>query len=194
MEFDYLFTVSDSTVPGSVIFPLSCVAFLPIPLANVTCTDPKTNNTTLTQELHDRLDRFLQVHRKCYSLCLAPLHGSPEKHAFALIQKEYLDSRLEMLKVHNNAEAVKCMVTIAKSLCKPTGDLLSERLNAVINDQLGVSHITTALRQLGLNVHECQVVEDRLGNMKRVAMATRDELLDCSLDSTTVDRLYTFFH
>jgi len=33
-----------------------------------------------------RLDQFLQVHRKCYMLCQAPLHGKTERQIFSLIQ------------------------------------------------------------------------------------------------------------
>ncbi|XP_053409048.1 protein SPO16 homolog [Mercenaria mercenaria] len=186
--------VSDGVIPGTVIFPLSGVAFLIIPLSQATIQDPENKCIQLSQELIDRVEKFLHIHRKCYMLCQAPLHGQSERNVFSMIQRKYLDTRLNMIPVHNATEAVKSMLTIAKALCKPVSDILHERLQSVIKEQLQNDVMTAALKQLGLSNHECQVIEDGLGSLSKLVAASREELLDCSLDSTTVDKILQFFN
>ncbi|XP_052213357.1 protein SPO16 homolog [Dreissena polymorpha] len=185
---------SDSIIPSSVIFPLSGVASLLVPLGKALATDGDQSGQELSTELQERLGRFLQVHRKCYLLCVAPVHGQHERSVFSLIQRLYCNTRLEMLPVHNEAEAVKCMLTIAKALCKPMGDILSDRLEAIVQGQQDADHMTAVLRQIGLSSHKCHIIADRFCFLSRVSTATKEELLDCSLDASDVDKLLTFFN
>ncbi|XP_060552727.1 protein SPO16 homolog [Ruditapes philippinarum] len=185
--------VSNGVIPGSVVFPLSSVAFLIVPVSRATTLDPE-NNIQLSQELIERVDNFLKVHKNCYMLCQAPLHGQNEKQVFAMIQRMYLNTRLNMIPVHNAMEGVKTMFTIAKGLCKPVSDILNERLEQVVKEQKKSDFMTAALKQLGLTNHECQVIEDSLGSLRNLATASREDLLNCSLDSNTVDKLLQFFN
>ena len=50
----FQFSVSESIIPGSLIFPLSGVAFIILPLSHAVTTDPETRLLQLTSEVTDR--------------------------------------------------------------------------------------------------------------------------------------------
>lgn len=41
-----------------------------------------------------------------------------------------------------------------QALCKPVSDVLAERLQAVVAEQMGTNFMAAALKQLGLNCHD----------------------------------------
>ncbi|KAL4229525.1 hypothetical protein ACF0H5_012565 [Mactra antiquata] len=185
---------SGNIIPGSIIFPLSGIAFMLVPLTETVKKHGEQQTFKLVEEFTERVDNFLQIHRKCYLLCQATLHGQMEQTIFAMIQKKYLSTRLNMLIVHNVGEAVKTMFTIAEGLCKPKMTETYTRIQSSVKEHSEQDSVSLALQQIGLSQHECQVIADGLGSLHRLVTATREELIDCSLDSKTINTIFRFFH
>ncbi|ESO96504.1 hypothetical protein LOTGIDRAFT_67997, partial [Lottia gigantea] len=105
--------VSDSILPDTVIFPLSCVAFMLL-----STTDKLIIYTPfiLVMEFpcNFRINKFIQVHRIGYILLRASLHGETEHSIMNQIQRRFLASSLQILPVHNTSDVVQAMITIAK--------------------------------------------------------------------------------
>nr|XP_056700721.1 protein SPO16 homolog [Euleptes europaea] len=111
---------SDSVETGSIIFSLSGVAFL---LADV--QDLFLTNGEL---FFDRIKRFMTIHRNGFLLLSAALHGIKEWDLMFRIQQRFLGSNLRIIPIHNTAEAVKLMLTIAKTTSKPYLDSIRYRM------------------------------------------------------------------
>ncbi|KGL93102.1 Uncharacterized protein C1orf146, partial [Charadrius vociferus] len=105
---------SESVEIGSVIFSLSGVAFI---LAD-------TQDLLMTREepFFKRIQRFINIHRNSFLVLTAALHGPEEWNVMFRIQRRFLGSNLRIIPVHNSAETVKLMLTIAKITSKPQAD------------------------------------------------------------------------
>ncbi|XP_060088171.1 protein SPO16 homolog [Heteronotia binoei] len=110
---------SDSVEIGSVIFSLSGVAFL--------LADVQDLFLTNTEPFFDRIKKFMTIHRNGFLLLSAALHGSKEWDVMFRVQQRFLGSNLRIIPVHNSAEAVKLMLTIAKTTSKPYLDSIRYR-------------------------------------------------------------------
>ncbi|XP_075471657.1 protein SPO16 homolog isoform X2 [Ascaphus truei] len=97
---------SESVESGSIIFSLSGVAFL---LANA-----QDLFVTSREALFDRVEKFISVHRNCFLVIAAALHGPNEWNLMFNIQQRFLGSNLRIIPVHNSADTVKMILTIAK--------------------------------------------------------------------------------
>ncbi|XP_069089316.1 protein SPO16 homolog [Pleurodeles waltl] len=97
---------SDCVEPGSIIFSLSGVAFL---LVN-------TQDLSLMQKgfVFDKVETFIGIHRNSFLLLVAALHGREEWRFMFHIQQRFLGSNLRVIPVHNTADTIKVMLTIAK--------------------------------------------------------------------------------
>ncbi|XP_077189139.1 protein SPO16 homolog isoform X3 [Paroedura picta] len=101
---------SDSVEIGSIIFPLSGVAFL--------LADVQDLLLTKRDPFFDIIKTFMTIHRNGFLLLSAALHGSKEWDVMFKIQQRFLGSNLRIIPVHNTAEAIKLMLTIAKVLLR----------------------------------------------------------------------------
>ncbi|CAH1241197.1 C1orf146 [Branchiostoma lanceolatum] len=185
--------VSDTTLRHTCIFPLSGVAFMIVPL-NESLTDwPPSADSVLDGHLVDRIEKFLAVHRNCYLLTTAALHGHHEMTALSALQNKFMDRKLYLLPAHNASECVQSMETIAKATYKPSCETIRQRLCKLLTNQVSEDIVLHIISRLGLSQHECLVLQQGRGTLGRIALASREELLDCSLDSDTVDRVIKFF-
>nr|XP_013816827.1 PREDICTED: uncharacterized protein C1orf146 homolog isoform X2 [Apteryx mantelli mantelli] len=97
---------SDSVEIGSVIFSLSGVAFI--------LADTQDLLRTGEEQFLDRIQKFINIHRNSFLVLSAALHGPEEWNIMFRIQRRFLGSNLRIIPVHNTAETVKFMLTIAK--------------------------------------------------------------------------------
>ncbi|XP_051658922.1 protein SPO16 homolog isoform X2 [Manacus candei] len=97
---------SESVETGSVIFPLSGVAFI--------LSDTQDLLRTGEEQFSERIQKFIGIHRNSFLVLSAALHGSEEWNVMFRIQKRFLGSNLRVIPVHNPAETVKLMLTMAK--------------------------------------------------------------------------------
>ncbi|XP_070602658.1 protein SPO16 homolog [Erythrolamprus reginae] len=111
---------SDSVEDGSIIFSLSGVAFLLADTQDLLLTNSKV--------IFERIKKFMTIHRNGFLLLAAALHGPKEWEVMFKIQQRFLGSNLRILPVHNTAEAVKSMLTIAKTSSKPYLDNIHYRM------------------------------------------------------------------
>ncbi|XP_025972254.1 protein SPO16 homolog [Dromaius novaehollandiae] len=105
---------SDSVETGSVIFSLSGVAFI--------LADTQDLLRTGEEQFLDRIQKFINIHRNSFLVLSAALHGPEEWNIMFRIQRRFLGSNLRIIPVHNTAETVKFMLTIAKITSKPCAD------------------------------------------------------------------------
>ncbi|XP_062437267.1 protein SPO16 homolog [Rhea pennata] len=105
---------SDSVEIGSVIFSLSGVAFI--------LADAQDLLRTGEEHFLDRIQKFISIHRNSFLVLSAALHGPEEWNIMFRIQRRFLGSNLRIIPVHNTAETVKVMLTIAKITSKPYRD------------------------------------------------------------------------
>ncbi|XP_009554547.2 protein SPO16 homolog [Cuculus canorus] len=106
---------SESVEIGSVIFSLSGVAFL--------LADTQDFLTPGEEQLFKRIQKFMNIHRNSFLVLSAALHGPEEWNVMFRIQRRFLGSNLRIIPVHNTAETVKLMLTIAKITSKLRADI-----------------------------------------------------------------------
>ncbi|XP_041063769.1 protein SPO16 homolog [Carcharodon carcharias] len=119
---------SDSVVTGSIIFPLSGIAFIIVEIQDF------CDNSTETK-LIDRIEQFVRIHRNSFLLLAAALYGPIEWEILFKIQQRFLGSNLRIIPAHNAGDIVKSMLTIAKVTCKPHVDSVRDRI-AMIRAQV----------------------------------------------------------
>ncbi|XP_042190855.1 protein SPO16 homolog [Callorhinchus milii] len=112
---------SDSVVDGSIIFPLSGVAFI---IAEV----QDLSNNSAGRKLTEQIERFAHIHRNSFLLLVAALFGSEEWDILYKLQQRFLGGNLRIIPIHNVGDMVKSMVTIAKATCKPHVDSVRDRI------------------------------------------------------------------
>ncbi|KFQ28668.1 Uncharacterized protein C1orf146, partial [Merops nubicus] len=105
---------SESVETGSVIFSLSGVAFL--------LSDTQDLLMRGEEQFSKRIQKFINIHRNSFLVLSAALHGPEEWNVMFRIQRRFLGSNLRVIPVHNTAETVKLMLTIAKVTSKPQAD------------------------------------------------------------------------
>ncbi|KAM6128774.1 protein SPO16 homolog [Phoenicopterus ruber ruber] len=105
---------SESVEIGSVIFSLSGTAFI--------LADTQDLLMTGEEQFFERIQKFINIHRNGFLVLSAALHGPEEWIVMFRIQRRFLGSNLRIIPVHNSAETVKLMLTIAKITSKPRAD------------------------------------------------------------------------
>ncbi|XP_063423346.1 protein SPO16 homolog [Mytilus trossulus] len=179
---------SNSTIENSVIFPKSGVAFLVIPLSSCTI-----GQFDIKHEVLQLTEKFTQLHARGYALMLASLHSEREMRICSEIQTKFLETKLQMIAIHNVDEGIQAMINIAKVLCKPTSDVMFRRLDELAHHFSIDDTTKSALEQLGLSEHQIHILQDCLGSLANIVKANKEDLLDCSLDSETADKMIKFF-
>nr|XP_054749924.1 protein SPO16 homolog [Lytechinus pictus] len=152
--YTLIFLVSNTTVSSSIIFPLSSVAFLIVPIEKASLEwPPKSGRIQLDHEFLERVQKFVQIHRNSYMVLTSALHGPHEMAIIAAIQTRFIDHNLRILPVHNDSECLQTILTIAQATCTPTCNILRSRLDAILSRQNSAQMILNILSQLGLNHH-----------------------------------------
>ncbi|XP_015725850.1 uncharacterized protein C1orf146 homolog [Coturnix japonica] len=111
---------SESVEMGSVIFSLSGVAFILADIQDLLVRGE--------EQLLERIQKFINIHRNSFLVLSAALHGPQEWNVTFRIQRRFLGSNLRVIPVHNTAETVKLMLTIAKMNSKPRPDDVSQKM------------------------------------------------------------------
>ncbi|KAF5893292.1 uncharacterized protein DAT39_017004 [Clarias magur] len=104
----HLVRYSDSIDAGTLVFPLSGVAFLLITL------DEFPEKTDCEDEFFQRIEKFIQVHRNSFLLLQTPACGTREQEIVSVVQHRFFGSNLKVLPVISNMDTVTGMMTIAK--------------------------------------------------------------------------------
>ncbi|XP_023787846.1 uncharacterized protein C1orf146 homolog isoform X1 [Cyanistes caeruleus] len=110
---------SESVETGSVIFPLSGVSSIGIAFI---LSDTQDLLRTGEEEFSKRIQKFINIHRNSFLVLSAALHGPEEWSVMFRIQRRFLGTNLRVIPVHNPAETVKLMLTMAKVTSKPGAD------------------------------------------------------------------------
>ncbi|XP_063110289.1 protein SPO16 homolog [Cavia porcellus] len=111
---------SDSVENGSIIFSVSGVAFL--------LMDAKECIMSAKELFVTKIEKFLNIHQNSFLVLFAALYGHEEWKLIFRIQQRFLGSKLRILPVHNTANAVNLMCTIAKTTSKPYMDSICYRM------------------------------------------------------------------
>ncbi|KFP30217.1 Uncharacterized protein C1orf146, partial [Colius striatus] len=105
---------SESVESGAVIFSLSGVAFI--------LSDTQELLMIGEEQFSKRIQKFITIHRNSFLVLSSALHGPEEWNVMFRIQRRFLGSNLRIIPVHNSAETVKLMLTLAKITSKPQAD------------------------------------------------------------------------
>ncbi|XP_066548311.1 protein SPO16 homolog [Amia ocellicauda] len=132
---------SDSVERGTFIFPRSGIAFMIV----------DTQQFPEEAGLLEQIKKFIHVHRNGFLLLLASLHGEKQWGILSSIQQRFLGSNLRVLPVHNIAEIVKSMLTIAKATSKPHVDSVRDRMTLARAQIIERSPVWEVLRKLQLD-------------------------------------------
>ncbi|XP_073501344.1 protein SPO16 homolog [Phyllobates terribilis] len=111
---------SESVLTGSIIFPLSGIAFL---LANA-----QEILGSEREAVFEQIQEFTSIHRNSFLVIVAALHGLEERDLMFSIQLRFLGSNLKIIPAHNSMETVKSILMIAKASCKPHLENILDRL------------------------------------------------------------------
>ncbi|KAG3283592.1 hypothetical protein H1C71_034151 [Ictidomys tridecemlineatus] len=111
---------SDTVENGSIIFSLSGVAFL--------LMDAKECIMSAEEIFINKIEKFINIHKNSFLVLFAALHGPEEWKLMFRIQQRFLGSNLRILPVHNTANAITLMCTIAKTTSKPYIDSICYRM------------------------------------------------------------------
>nr|XP_028588627.1 uncharacterized protein C1orf146 homolog [Podarcis muralis]XP_028588628.1 uncharacterized protein C1orf146 homolog [Podarcis muralis]XP_028588629.1 uncharacterized protein C1orf146 homolog [Podarcis muralis]XP_028588630.1 uncharacterized protein C1orf146 homolog [Podarcis muralis]XP_028588631.1 uncharacterized protein C1orf146 homolog [Podarcis muralis]XP_028588632.1 uncharacterized protein C1orf146 homolog [Podarcis muralis] len=111
---------SDTVENGSIIFSLSGIAFLLVDAQGLFFTEREV--------LFERIKKFMTIHRNGFLLLSAARHGPKEWDGMFRVQQRFLGTNLRIIPVHNTAEAIKLMLTIAKTTSKPHLDNIRYRM------------------------------------------------------------------
>ncbi|KAI0233072.1 hypothetical protein LSAT2_016677 [Lamellibrachia satsuma] len=193
LQYQHKVRFSDTTLEHSCIFPLSGVAFLVLPLADIAVNWLPGHPVTIDTHIINTIQKFLSVHRDCYIVGVSASHGEGEIAVFSAIQSKFIGSKLQLLPAHNAQESVEAMLTVAKVKCKSVEGVLRGRLEVLQRSHTPHGVLLHALSTTGLTSHECHVLEQGLGSLSCIASSDRGHLLDCSLDSQAANKIQTFF-
>ncbi|XP_078378539.1 protein SPO16 homolog [Oculina patagonica] len=183
--------VTDTTGQGVVIFPLSSVAFMIVPLDQV--FKENDGQYSMNQDIIDRIQRLNQLHRRAFVILVAARMGPEEMQALVALQNRFLGANARFIPSHSAKECVDCMLTIAKVTCKPMAGVIQERMKKLQESTVSDNVVLRVLANIGLSNHECLVLQDGCKTVARVSQATEEDLMDCSLDHHTAQKIINFF-
>ncbi|KAJ7365672.1 hypothetical protein OS493_002385 [Desmophyllum pertusum] len=143
--------VTDTTGQGVIIFPLSSVAFMVVPLDQV--LKESQGQILMNQDIIERIQRLNQLHRRAYVILVAALMGPEEMQALTALQNRFLGTKSRFIPAHNAKECVDCMVTIAKVTCKPMAGVIQERMKKLQASTVSDNVVLCVLANIGLSNH-----------------------------------------
>ncbi|XP_064644646.1 protein SPO16 homolog [Lineus longissimus] len=128
--------VAEKTIENTCIFPVSGVAFM-IQVVHVsTPTWSPPEHAALRSDIIERLEKFLRIHRRCYLLLVADLHGPREFAVIMTTQQQFFNQQLNILPVHSLTESVHSMLKIAKVTCQPGSGKLKGWISSVLSQHV----------------------------------------------------------
>ncbi|KAJ8276970.1 hypothetical protein GJAV_G00069950 [Gymnothorax javanicus] len=134
---------SDVVESGTMIFPQSGIAFMLLDTQEFPENPEEAG-------LFARIEKFIQIHRNCFILLQASLHRNKEWEILSKIQHRFFGSYLRILPVHNVAEMVKGMLTIAKATSKPHLVTVRDRMSLARAHVIERSPVWEMLRNMQL--------------------------------------------
>ncbi|XP_062961863.1 protein SPO16 homolog [Cynocephalus volans] len=134
---------SDSVENGSIIFSLSGVAFL--------LMDAEVCFMSAEEIFLAKIKKFINIHQNSFLVLFAALHGPKEWKLMFRIQQRFLGSNLRILPVHNTANAINLMCTIAKTSSKPYIDSICYRMITAKAYIIEQSPVWKTLQKIKLN-------------------------------------------
>ncbi|XP_025082406.1 uncharacterized protein C1orf146 homolog isoform X2 [Pomacea canaliculata] len=179
--------VSERTIPGSVIFPRSGVAFFYLPLSAVPMTDIQQSGVFL------RIGEFAQVHGHSYVVVVTQKLTETTMDFVEKLQAMHLSSRLQIILAHSPSDATEAMLDISKLQCPPVGTAMQLRFCRLLDRLLLEGTAQRLLSSVGLDSHQIQVVQDGIGSIAQLAAASSSDLMECALDSNTSQNVVRFF-
>ncbi|XP_028667274.1 protein SPO16 homolog [Erpetoichthys calabaricus] len=132
---------SECVEAGSVIFPLSGVAFMIIDTMEFSDMREEAG-------VFEKIEKFLHVHRNSFLLLVASLYGEKEWKVLSTIQQRFLGSSLRILPVHNSTEITRSMTTIAQVTSKPSIDSVRDRISLARAHIIDQSPMWEVLRKM----------------------------------------------
>nr|XP_058954871.1 protein SPO16 homolog [Pocillopora verrucosa] len=183
--------VTDTTGHGVIIFPLSSVAFMIMPLDQVLTENQEKH--LINEDTIERIHKLNQLHRKAYVILVAAFMGPEQIKAWTALQSRFLGTSSRFIPAHSAKECFECMMTISKVTSKPMVGVIQERMKRLQESTINDNIVLGALATIGLSNHECLVLQDGCKNVTGVSQATKEELLDCSLDQHTAQKIINFF-
>ena len=195
VHFLNIIIVSTGTLPHTCIFPQSSTAFLMLSISEALTQWPPDDHCQIDPNLVNRLSKFSELHHRHYVLLCAPMLGSNEQKVVSALQQKYMFHDLGFLPVHNSNECVECMSSIAKVACKSVSLAIRERIEQVQEQLISEEAILSIIQLTGVSRHVSTVLLDGCGSLAGIAHASRssERLLDCSLDTGTVQSVQRFF-
>ncbi|XP_022799414.1 uncharacterized protein C1orf146-like [Stylophora pistillata] len=183
--------VTDTTGQGVIIFPLSSVAFMIMPVNQILKEDQGKHS--LNEDTVERIHRLNQLHRRAYVILVAAFKGPEQIKAWTTLQSRFVGTSSRFIPAHSAKECFDCMIAIAKVTSKPMARVIQERMKRLQESTISDNIVLSALATIGLSGHECLVLQDGCKNVAKVSQATKEELLDCSLDQHTAQKIINFF-
>uniref|UniRef100_A0A0L8GZE0 Uncharacterized protein n=1 Tax=Octopus bimaculoides TaxID=37653 RepID=A0A0L8GZE0_OCTBM len=210
-DSNYFIRFSSTVIKDSCIFPSSSVAFLIVDdvfnSRRQTCLPQSTrlastneqgehNDSDRSTELLNRMEKFSRLHQRCFVILRYSVFDSFATESLQNIQLKFLESRLQVIPVlnDNGQSVVEAMLNIAKVMCKPVSEVLKERLESIqASFKSSVTLMHETLKMLDLSPEEINLVQDGIGSLKKLILATEQDLLDCGLSREVVVRIQRFF-
>ena len=165
-----------------------------VPVTEVFTAWPPSETSETNSQLSQWLARFCELHQRCYVLLCAPMFGVDEQKVLSALQQQHLKQNINFLPAHSSSECVDCMINIARVTCKPLCSMIRERFQAVQEQLISEDTISNIVSQIDIGQHETLVLLDGCSTVSAIALATVDDLLDCSLDTSTAKQVQRFFH
>jgi len=162
---ELFFLVSTGTLRDTLIFPQSTAAFMVLP-----ANDSLTKQNKITPELKIRLQKFDQLHHKCYIVLYSALINSK---LLSLLQEELLCTSLSFLPSHSPSESIESIMTIATVMSKPLSEVISERFQSLKTRLCSENSVLLVLSQLGVEQRDALILLDSCGGLAGVVMETR---------------------
>ena len=151
---------------------------------------------TISESDLQNIVKFHSRHQKCFVFLCAPILGESEQRTLSALQKQFMFRNISFLPVHNTAECVDCMATIAKVNSKSVSSVIVERCkNHTQSQQLIGDRFLGIIHQAGIRRCDSYMLADHCtcGSLSNLAKLTIDELVECGFDISTSKKMCAFF-
>ncbi|XP_001635018.3 uncharacterized protein LOC5514804 isoform X2 [Nematostella vectensis] len=105
----------------------------------------------------------------------------------------FLEEKLGFLLACSPKECAESMLNIAKITCKPLNCVVKERLQKLKSATVSDGVILDILSNLGLNSHQCFVLQQGCKSIANIATACEEDIIGCTLDQNIAQRIKHFF-
>ncbi|XP_027044535.1 uncharacterized protein C1orf146-like isoform X4 [Pocillopora damicornis] len=126
--------VTDTTGHGVIIFPLSSVAFMIMPLDQVLTENQEKH--LINEDTIERIHKLNQLHRKAYVILVAAFMGPEQIKAWTALQSRFLGTSSRFIPAHSAKECFECMMTISKGHHHQS-ETITSLLSLLIDESVG---------------------------------------------------------